>query len=409
MIALQNASKKILVLICSVLLSLLLLEFGAFFISKKVKTLQSFDTQVQVNTELPNWGRNFILHPYLGYITNPQTLNYAKDGFWHKTKTVTAPKYSVSYKIGITGGSVSQRFCKGYGAQKLINTLQKTVLLGLDISLYCIGEEGWKQPQQLMGLNYSLLNNNNFDLVINIDGFNEIQKSHENANLGVSVLYPTLWNLLSYSEYDESSLRLILEAKENVRFRYKWIKYFSSEWAQKSNTLELIGKIGYNYMLKKHYELNVRLSETVGYATTPVENLTYDEKMFKMIALWNKSSVMMQDLAKRHHFSYVHIIQPNQFVKNSKPFSKEELAGPANNRHASKLISKWYPLLLIEAKKVKEKGINILDATMVFENVEKTLYVDACCHFNSLGNIILSDFILETIAEEIEQKFLKQN
>ena len=53
---------------------------------------------------------------------------------------------------------------------------------------------GYKQPQQLMALNYALALGAQFDVVVNLDGFNEVAlDASENALQGVSPAYPRGW------------------------------------------------------------------------------------------------------------------------------------------------------------------------------------------------------------------------
>jgi lysophospholipase L1-like esterase len=42
-------------------------------------------------------------------------------------------------------------------------------------------------------------------------------------------------------------------------------------------------------------------------------------------------------------------------------------------------------------------GVNFFDATMVFSQVEETVYCDDCCHFNPRGNQIVADYIMQAI------------
>ena len=109
---------------------------------------------------------------------------------------------------------------------------------------------------------------------------------------------------------------------------------------------------------------------------------------------------MISQLSKLYGFEYYHFIQPNQYLKNSKPLSEEELV--IFGKGGSPLIEKWYPALKSKVEKLKRSGVNIYDATMIFEGEPRTLYTDTCCHFNSLGNEILSNFIYSSIVNHLK-------
>src|SRR5689334_10963828 len=78
------------------------------------------------------------------------------------------------FVIGMLGGSVGAWFCQ-VGAHRLLDDLKQHVYFGSrELVPVCLSHEGYKQPQQLLVLAYFLSIGQRFDLVINIDGFNEV-------------------------------------------------------------------------------------------------------------------------------------------------------------------------------------------------------------------------------------------
>jgi hypothetical protein len=76
--------------------------------------------------------------------------------------------------VGIFGGSVGAYFCR-IGAPRFEADLrQNTFFRDRDIVTLCFSHEGYKQPQQLLVLAYFLSIGQTFDMVVNIDGFNEV-------------------------------------------------------------------------------------------------------------------------------------------------------------------------------------------------------------------------------------------
>lgn len=79
-----------------------------------------------------------------------------------------------------------------YGGAQLTTELAKAS--GREIRLVDLGMGGYKQPQQLMTLVYLTSLGAEFDLVINIDGFNEVAlPPTELVPRGVFPLYPRDW------------------------------------------------------------------------------------------------------------------------------------------------------------------------------------------------------------------------
>src|SRR5687768_10966075 len=115
------------------------------------------------------------VHPYFGPIhrpgVRPQTNNV---GFGSKQAFPYARANDRQYLVGIFGGSVAQAFCDR-GTARLAAALQRHAdLAKREIVPLCFSHEGYKQPQQLIVLAYFLSLGQQYDLVINIDGFNEV-------------------------------------------------------------------------------------------------------------------------------------------------------------------------------------------------------------------------------------------
>ena len=63
------------------------------------------------------------------------------------------------------------------------------------IEIIRLAMSGYKQPQQLLALNFLLALGAEFDVIVNIDGYNEVALAvAENALSGVFVAYPRRWN-----------------------------------------------------------------------------------------------------------------------------------------------------------------------------------------------------------------------
>ena len=60
----------------------------------------------------------------------------------------------------------------------------------------CLSHEGYKQPQQLLVPTYFLSIGQVFDLVVNIDGFNEVALSSVNHQRGLDISMPSAMHLI---------------------------------------------------------------------------------------------------------------------------------------------------------------------------------------------------------------------
>src|SRR4030095_7843852 len=104
-------------------------------------------------------------------------------------------KSNREFIIGIFGGSVSVFFCLA-GVDHLVADLQRHEFFkDRTIVLLCMAHEGYKQPQQLLVLSYFLSIGQTFDLVVNIDGFNEVALSSYNNQRGLDISMPSAMHL----------------------------------------------------------------------------------------------------------------------------------------------------------------------------------------------------------------------
>ena len=101
--------------------------------------------------------------------------------------------------------------------------------------------------------------------------------------------------------------------------------------------------------------------------------------------------MLMSVIAQNSGASYVHVLQPNQYVPDGKPLTKAERAtawradGPEH-----RWVPEGYTRLRRWASELRGAGVSFHDLSMVFGAIEETLYVDRCCHLNWLGNQILA-------------------
>ncbi|NES06707.1 MAG: hypothetical protein F6K22_30145, partial [Okeania sp. SIO2F4] len=121
------------------------------------------------------------IHPYFGYVQKPgpdfrEGFKYNAAGFISPYDYPYHKKNDNQYIIGVFGGSVASNYSI-YEIQNQI--LEKTLkqipeFKDKEFIILSFATGGYKQPQQLILLNYFLSIGQEFDMLINIDGFNEV-------------------------------------------------------------------------------------------------------------------------------------------------------------------------------------------------------------------------------------------
>jgi len=367
-------------------------------------------SELQENTEHVYLGRNAI-HPYIGFVANPGS-NRNELGFPGPTPLVKSSADEVH--ICLTGGSVAIGL---YGAcrDRIATTLSQTGhFKDKKIRIVLVALAGFKQPQQLMSLNYFMALGAEYDLVINLDGFNEIALPFsDNLPFGVFPSFPRHWNMLSRKGMNSSVLQLIGQQAFEQNRRERTRKWYSASVLRHSNFGLFLWRFSDNKRSLNLYELEGGLRKAAKDLDKEYQSVGPDisygdtTQYFEHCAdLWRNASAQMGALEQAGSFNYFHFLQPNQYVDGSKVLTGEELTiayedGPLDYKTA---VVKGYPFLVRKGKELMEMNINFTDLSMLFKEEQRSVYQDKCCHFNQLGNEIIADRITTEVIKILTDK-----
>jgi hypothetical protein len=357
-----------------------------------------------------------MLDPYLGY-TNRTGTPYAKWNGWREAGYQSPPDW-VSWRVnnygffqdkdypvqttprrdfvvGIFGSSTAEGLAL-HGRETIVKYLQSNpALRERNIIILNFGIGGYKQPQQLLTLSYFVALGQHFDLIINMDG-------STNAYIG--------WDNVARYQVDPS-----MPAARFVYGLENWLAGAGANGATDSTRARIAA-------------LNALLDRTrsaaLFYLLTTirdqlerkrVEVVTDEEKILpgrqyiirmqqakqpefsqnvdRIADVWARSSLEMAGIADRIGATYVHLLEPNQWLEQ-KPLSSEEKKLLAK---ASEPMAEIVPPMYRAMHRVSEelrKQVNFLDGTEAFEGHQETIYVDGCCHFGLTGYRLLVDNVL---------------
>ncbi|HBL00093.1 MAG TPA: hypothetical protein DD001_23610, partial [Microcoleaceae bacterium UBA10368] len=144
------------------------------------------------------------LHPFFGYVlkqgafTNEKLkLKVNKQGFFSLYEYPFVKSNKNQFIVGVLGGSVANNFAVDEYVTRRFSNKLKTYpeFAKKEIIVLNLGNGGYKQPQQLLILNYFLALGQEFDLIVNIDGFNEVALSNLNNKAQVEVGMPSVQHL----------------------------------------------------------------------------------------------------------------------------------------------------------------------------------------------------------------------
>src|SRR6202795_3585931 len=156
-----------------------------------------------------------VIHPYVGFVLNPPFKVDWRDvnsqGFLMLPGEVEPPASVPRFVVAVFGGSVAAGFCLRRGRAAFLHELQRSPSVqGKAIVVHCFAMGGYKQPQQLMALNYALSLGETIDLAINLDGLNEVALPiAEHLKEGIYPFYPRGWSARVAGAPSVAALRII--------------------------------------------------------------------------------------------------------------------------------------------------------------------------------------------------------
>ncbi|WP_307785798.1 hypothetical protein [Okeania sp. KiyG1] len=362
------------------------------------------------------------IHPYFGYVQKPGP-DFRK-GFKYNTAGFISPydypyqkKHDNQYIIGIFGGSVASN----YSIYEIQNQILEKKLRQIpefkdrEFIILSFATGGYKQPQQLILLNYFLSIGQQFDMIINIDGFNEVTLAKANNKNNIDIMMPSTNHVVPLTNIANNSL-----STKSIRAMLK----INDSKGKLKDALETLDKcqVAYCYALTSiyvqnlasTYRKNVKIfdkerkkaakqaaGETEAsivyfYAQSP--QLEKSELYKIMAEHWKKASIMMKQIAANNNILYFHILQPNQYYPTNRIYSEAEKKIAFDSDTPFKEATELgYPVLLNKIDDLKNNGVNIFNGVNILDNEKEIVYIDSCCHYTKTGENILSEYIANSI------------
>ena len=336
----------------------------------------------KTNAATEDAGPRKVSHPFYGFADSaPGNALNARPPRQRQEDTVV---------VGLLGGSVAQE-----AAPFLQAALERWFAANQPSRQPIVSElagPGARQPQQTLIVAYTLLLGGEFDLIVNLDGFNEMTAvAREEGKIS---FFPPHWGQQVALTNEEILLagHIALLRREQARraaaretsiLRWSALFGLANRWQQERNAAEIIRRnqqlatVAAGYSLEKHGPGNWRKR---------AEGLRPAAARF-----WYRSSLMLARLAALGGADYYHFLQPNQYVPAAKPLSPEERETAYVPRgYYKSVVERGYPLLREFNRDLQNQGVNYFDLTGIFAAHSETLYRDKCCHLNARGNELLA-------------------
>jgi hypothetical protein len=339
-----------------------------------------------------------VVHPYMGYVYDPSVEQSSPYGI--SDATPIRHRSDGKVIVGIFGGSFADDISYNM-ADELAEKL-KPSFPGREFVVVKATIGGYKQPQQLMALNWE------FDIVINLDGFNDVALPALENVPNTNPFFPRQWHLRMRTVPDTEFLATVGKIKFIDSVGAQWQSFFRTGPLRYSITANTLWRIGdqllYNAAVTQRAKLP-KMSAANGYAAAgPPVTFANEGEMYSALGhLWEESSFQMNAIANAKGIHYFHFLQPNQYVEGSKPMDADERRVAIKEDHPYRSsVRKGYPVLSELGKDLVRRGVTFVDLTNVFANTRDVLYRDNCCHVNTVGQRIVVDAMVKTIRSQVE-------
>ena len=431
---LVNKTQEILkVALINLVLLLVFLELGSlgwYFLKHKqifyTREKREDKSALGVNLEGVRLNQSIIerFHPFFGFIQNPSPD--FRPGFKVNNYGFISP-YDYPFKkfkknqfvIGIFGGSVASDFSIFQVQNKILPEYLKQVpgLQDKEFVILSFATGGYKQPQQLLILNYFLALGQELDLVVNIDGFNEVALSNLNNKNQINLAMPSIQHISPLTSLANNSLSIeamqatirIKENKTRINEGLESLQHCSLA-ACDALTSVYVQNLVNNYrkdVIAFEKERSKKQQDEEGSVIFINKNksILEDSAAFEQMAWnWAKSSIFMHKILSASNVPYFQVLQPNQYYQTKRVFGEAEKRIAFNKETPyAKAVELGYPAILGKFPNLQKNNINILNGVKVFDKTKDTVYVDSCCHYNQAGEVIFSNYVGSSILESLRK------
>ena len=352
-------------------------------------------------------------HPYVGFLSRPgvpsgnletrvpfQGICKINDNGFIGDQDFRTRGPGEVHLLMVGGSFAHQAFCM---SQPELLARLRTVprYANKKFKLFTFATGSYKQPQQVMAVNYFLALGGKLDILINLDGYNELTF----AASGAHPVYPEKWELFFVDRDRPQQLRLI--------GRIQVYRELAREAAGLGQRLGFSITAGFVWSLVDDIikgnikQVNLRLEKYKDKERPRFDRdgppLAQEDPEAYAVEMWYRSSRQLQALATAFGFKYYHFIQPNQYVPESKPYSAREQrwidGADAQQRRRFNLR---YATMGAAGERFKKDGVDFTDLRFLFREVKQTLYIDDCCHINKVGNDLVMGSIGDHLVEDLK-------
>ena len=362
------------------------------------------------------------LHPFFGYTyaTSPSRPdekckvetcsnainNYGFESVFDYPVMLPGDNYYVVMIGGSMAGELYEKMSELIRRQVKGVVRKNVVLINLTMVAY-------KQPQPLFALIYLLFIGQKIDIVINVDGYNDVFGSWYNYKGGIAPTMPARGYVGEIKKLTEArfSGQLWLEELGKIAILKDEVSNEARRYINSSFALEAAFHLARGSWSVKKYRYSVQHLQAsaiysdgesvINYELAP-RSIGEGDAIHLGTNFWRKSSEAISALSVLYSFRYVHVLHPNQSAGNHK-FSAMEMskAFSANTNDYVRVTRIGYADMVSQIEQMKSHGVPVFNATSIFDDVHEEVYRDVCCHLTDEGLLLLARFVADRARDAI--------
>ncbi|MBI5433039.1 MAG: hypothetical protein HZA52_09445 [Planctomycetes bacterium] len=317
-----------------------------------------------------------------------------------------------SFRVAIFGGSVAQIF-GDEGVPRLEKRLRELPRFrGVQIHWLSFGRGGFRQPQLQAFLAYLFALGVAPDVVLNLDGFNEVALGKQNASLGSHPSFPSVphWaQLLARGADRPQTIALAAAIRDDQTALDEFAAWALDRGVERSalaGTLAVRRANSLRARCLAHFERYtdaLRSGQARRALSGPALPRDFEDPIGASVAIWAEASRNMRALCEARNILYFHVLQPTLHDPGAKPIHADEERDGAIDADWLAGVQAGYPRLREAGATLAADGETFFDASRIFERVTEPLYYDNC-HLNEQGNELLAEAFGAQLVEALNRR-----
>lgn len=324
-------------------------------------------------------GGEYAPHPYIGLVRRQLSEN-AGMGSDAWMEDLLAHHGPGDYNVLLLGGSMATSLYDSTADDLRESLSSLPWIRDRNVKVFDGAMPDAKQPQQLQALTYLLSLGAKIDMVINVDGFNEVALTPV-ADPYSSPFYPVGW---SQTAAAGGNLQLSLLGKLRVteEFQERFARFFSVLGEAPSYSLNAFWLVVHDK--SEHYaqgvlhQLSVARSAAGDSDTGGYRPDAEGKDMTRLLAdQWARSSKLMADLALSQGVLYIHVLQPSPYAAKTQQVS-------SNGSPYAVWAGRGYKTMEENGELLQRMGVVFLDESSLFSPASND-FLEGCCTLTEKG------------------------